>query len=100
MRLPIANIAAMTMGGLCMGLASFTIGRGYQHDQEHAHHHIAECVTDAQCAAEYPGTNGDPEPVQSVLVGLGCEGPSPAAVAFDEDHLPRCATIERHNLRH
>lgn len=57
------------------------------------------CTTDSDCAARYPGTNGGPEPLSpAVLVGLGCEGPDPVAVAFEEDRLPRCLTIERHAL--
>lgn len=35
---------------------------------------------------------------QTVLVGRGCEGPSAIAVAVEEDILPRCQLIERHNV--
>jgi uncharacterized membrane protein len=34
----------------------------------------------------------------TVLVGFGCESPSSIAVATEEDLLPRCAEIERHEV--
>jgi len=34
----------------------------------------------------------------TVLVGFGCESPSSVAVATEEDLLPRCAEIERHEV--
>lgn len=35
---------------------------------------------------------------RSVLVGTGCEGPSPIRLAFEEDDLPVCEAIERHDV--
>lgn len=35
---------------------------------------------------------------RSILVGTGCEGEWPIAVATEEDRLPVCASIERHAL--
>jgi len=35
---------------------------------------------------------------QTVLVGFGCESPSSVAVATEEDLLPKCAEIERHEV--
>jgi hypothetical protein len=37
-------------------------------------------------------------PEETILVGTGCEGPSPIAVAREEDCLPYCADIQRHTL--
>lgn len=37
-------------------------------------------------------------PSSEVLVGIGCEGPSFIAVAIEEDMLPRCASIEVHQV--
>jgi hypothetical protein len=37
-----------------------------------------------------------PTDVTAVLVGVGCDGPEPIAVAVEEDLLPRCESIEVH----
>lgn len=34
----------------------------------------------------------------SVLIGVGCDGPHLLAVAYEEDRLPACVSIERHTL--
>ena len=34
----------------------------------------------------------------AVLVGQGCEGPDPIAVAVEEDLLPRCERIDVHQV--
>lgn len=37
-------------------------------------------------------------PRDTILVGTQCEGPSPIAVAYDEDLLPICAAIDVHEI--
>lgn len=39
-----------------------------------------------------------PTELSRVLVGTGCDGPSPIAVAIEEDLLPACEAIEVHQV--
>lgn len=34
----------------------------------------------------------------TILVGTGCQGESPIAVAYEESAMPECASIERHEV--
>jgi hypothetical protein len=53
-------------------------------------------VIAALLLGDYLG-RGSQQPTK-VLVGQGCEGPDPIAVALEEDLLPRCERIDRHEV--
>lgn len=49
------------------------------------------------CSLYYP--TEVPCPQETALVGVNCEGPSYVAVAYAEDNLPVCESIEMHYIR-
>lgn len=58
---------------------------------------ILALITHYAVSAEHQRLYGQEVPA-TVLVGTGCLGESTIAVATDEDLMPMCAEIERHEV--